>query len=49
MIYEDMTQEEVDSILDGYFSCETTEEVTEEVVEEHGDEKLFDKKDGLWK
>lgn len=27
MIYEDMTQEEVDSLLDGDFSCETTEEV----------------------
>lgn len=26
MIYEDMTQEDVDSILDGDFSCETTEE-----------------------
>ena len=26
MIYEDMTQEDVDSIIDGDFSCETTEE-----------------------
>lgn len=26
MIYEDMTQEDVDSILNGDFSCETTEE-----------------------
>ena len=29
MIYEDMTQEEVDSILDGDFSCETTEDLYE--------------------
>lgn len=26
MIYEDMTQEDLESLLDGDFSCETTED-----------------------